>query len=459
MRRSSSHHSLHPSLLRRTAALAFLFLPFVCLAETEEGPRYLAAASEIVASNVLVNAVDRFVIQGDWAQTSLSSMLHNLSSPWVFDHDDFSVNELGHPYNGSLYFAAGRSNGLGFWESAAGTVFGSATWELFGETELPSINDIVSTTMGGMVLGEIFHRVYDKLGQAPWPLRVMASPMDTLSDAVFRDGPEPLEASSRLAISLEAGMALPYLDMAEPRDLAVGRSEPMGLVAESLSYGDPLESSREPFSHFEQRLDLGFSASTYEASFFSNGSLCSFLLVDEPRWRLSLGASLHYDVIFSSLINLSANSVGLSLAAARRLPGDLSLSSEVHLNAVALGTNDNVFLREISAEAGEDSGIRNYDFGLGEGAKVYFLASQPRLGSLSLEYAFYGLHAIPAAEETDSGFEYALVGILKLSYEHKTMRHLALGFAYRLYHKDAFYDSFADVHESIQSMTLYAKIL
>jgi hypothetical protein len=426
----------------------------------EYRPRYTAAVAEILGSNILINAFDRLALRADYAQIDLSSMSRNLSSPWVFDHDSFSVNEIAHPYHGSLYFAAGRSNGLGFWESAAGTALGSATWELFGETEAPSINDIVSTTMGGMVLGEMLHRLYEEARRGGSPLRLVASPMDALNEALFGDDSVAAEVPPRFAVSLEAGLSFPELDMTESRSIASGLAEPLGVAGESLSYGKPFEDQlTEPFSRFEQRLRVGLSPSSYEVSFFSNGSLCSFPIVDEPSRKVSAGASLHYDFIFSSLVDLSANSVGLTLTTAQRFRGDFSLLGEVHLNAVAMGTNENVFLRDRAAGADLGSDARDYDFGLGEGAKVYLLAEQPRLGSLHLEYTFYGLHAIPAAEEADSGFIYALMGILELSYERRASGHVSPGLAYRLYHKDAFYDSFADVHESMQSVTLYAKIL
>ena len=76
----------------------------------------------------------------------------------VWDLDDFTVNQIGHPYQGNNYFNAGRANGLGFYESAAVTAFGSATWEFFGETNHPSLNDFINTTLGGITLGEMFHR-------------------------------------------------------------------------------------------------------------------------------------------------------------------------------------------------------------------------------------------------------------------------------------------------------------
>src|SRR5678815_1726747 len=82
----------------------------------------------------------------------------NMEQGWVWDLDDFGVNQVGHPYQGNNYFNTGRANGLSFYESAAVTAFGSATWEYYGETNHPSLNDFINTTLGGIALGEMFHR-------------------------------------------------------------------------------------------------------------------------------------------------------------------------------------------------------------------------------------------------------------------------------------------------------------
>ncbi len=82
----------------------------------------------------------------------------NMQQGWVWDLDDFMVNQLGHPYQGNNYFTAARANGLSFWESAGITAFGSGTWEYFGETNHASLNDLINTTLGGIALGEMFHR-------------------------------------------------------------------------------------------------------------------------------------------------------------------------------------------------------------------------------------------------------------------------------------------------------------
>ena len=82
----------------------------------------------------------------------------NTRHGWVWDLDDFTLNQLGHPYQGNNYFTSGRGNGLSYWESAGVAAFGSATWEYFGETTRASLNDLINTTLGGMALGEVFYR-------------------------------------------------------------------------------------------------------------------------------------------------------------------------------------------------------------------------------------------------------------------------------------------------------------
>ena len=94
----------------------------------------------------------------DTAKITPATWWDNMQQGWVWDLDDFAVNQIGHPYQGNNYFTTGRANGLSFYESAAVTAFGSATWEYYGETNFPSLNDFINTTLGGIALGEMFHR-------------------------------------------------------------------------------------------------------------------------------------------------------------------------------------------------------------------------------------------------------------------------------------------------------------
>jgi len=92
------------------------------------------------------------------ARVTPKSWWQNMEQGWVWDLDDFVVNQIGHPYQGNNYYNSGRANGLNFYESSAIAAFGSATWEYYGETNKPSLNDFINTTLGGIAFGETLHR-------------------------------------------------------------------------------------------------------------------------------------------------------------------------------------------------------------------------------------------------------------------------------------------------------------
>ena len=124
-----------------------------------EPKRYWQAAAEATGINVGVQLFDRYVLNSDFAQTTLNSLKRNFTDGMVWDNDFFTTNLFAHPYHGNLYFNAARSNGLSFWESAPYALGGSAMWEFLGETEPPAINDVIATTCGGIAIGEMTHRL------------------------------------------------------------------------------------------------------------------------------------------------------------------------------------------------------------------------------------------------------------------------------------------------------------
>lgn len=124
-------------------------------------PRPWTAAAEAAGVNVFVHCLDRFVLNKDYAHTTLHSLHRNFKTGFVWDNDEFMTNNFGHPYHGNLYFNSARSQGLNFWQSAPYALGGSLMWELLGETEPPALNDVFATTMGGICIGEMTHRISD----------------------------------------------------------------------------------------------------------------------------------------------------------------------------------------------------------------------------------------------------------------------------------------------------------
>ncbi len=120
---------------------------------------YLIPALEVISFDLLLSGFNRRFSGIDDYNVSSRSIRANLRGPWVVDNDPFMINQAAHPYQGSLYHAAGRATGLNYWEASALTFAGSAWWEITGEQTKPSINDQVASGIAGSFLGEPLFRM------------------------------------------------------------------------------------------------------------------------------------------------------------------------------------------------------------------------------------------------------------------------------------------------------------
>ena len=134
--------------------------------ETGEGKSYLIPALEIPGFILVLNAFDRLVFsnQEENGKKIYSSNFstfwdHLVHGPWGYDNDTFPVNQVGHPYQGTIYYGFARSAGLNFWESLGYTFLGSFLWETGGETTHPSVNDQVASGIAGGFFGEALFRM------------------------------------------------------------------------------------------------------------------------------------------------------------------------------------------------------------------------------------------------------------------------------------------------------------
>lgn len=120
---------------------------------------YLIPALEIVGFDTLLNLFDRAYYRCCEFDSNFSSIGRNLHRGWGVDSDEFTVNQVGHPYQGSMYHGFARASGLNYWQGLVYTNLGSLLWEIAGETTRPSTNDQISTGIGGSFLGEALFRM------------------------------------------------------------------------------------------------------------------------------------------------------------------------------------------------------------------------------------------------------------------------------------------------------------
>lgn len=122
--------------------------------------KFIRAGTEWFLTQAFPATFNRFITKDPYSYISFKNFIdHQRISAWDWDDNQFTTNHIDHPYHGQLYFNSFRSNGYNLLQSSLATVAGSYIWETAGETQAPSINDFVNTTFGGILLGEMLHRV------------------------------------------------------------------------------------------------------------------------------------------------------------------------------------------------------------------------------------------------------------------------------------------------------------
>jgi len=122
----------------------------------------LIGGAELVGITVLIlSPKDVTGWSPDWTQDAWRNVKRSLSTPPVWDDDDWQLNYIGHPIAGSIYYNSLRSQNASIFHSFLFATAQSFIWEYIIEAtaEKPSIQDLIVTPIAGAVLGESAHRL------------------------------------------------------------------------------------------------------------------------------------------------------------------------------------------------------------------------------------------------------------------------------------------------------------
>ena len=355
------------------------------------------ALFQTVLINVSVNRFDAWGLQADWARVTPETWRSNLRLGWTWDQDAFRPNMLEHPYNGAAYYNAARSNGLSYWAGVPVTAFGSAVWEYFGETNRPSINDIVNTSLGGVALGEMFHRIAETIrdNQASGGGRLLrelaALPLDPVGSANrfmvgdwWHHGPNPVEHNPVAMIVRTGGGAG---IVREPGAGLKGASWSSVFFAD-VRYGDPyVDRFTKPFDSFEMQA-LFAPRHGNLTMLRGEGRLLSTELGAENKWhRHQLELNQRFEYLNNDAYQFGGQTLELGLTSRVHLSGKFWLRTLMGGDAIVLAGID-------APNAG--TGLRKYDFGPGAGGTA----------ELTIEHSevpYLTFHFQPAIVRTLSG--------------------------------------------------------
>jgi hypothetical protein len=245
------------SALGTGALVLALVLPSVVFAEeprgqvldweTGAGKSYVIPAAELVGFTFGLNQFNRHFSGENDYDSDGHSIWKNLQTAPQFDRDPFNINQLGHPYQGSLYYGLARSAGLSYWQSLGYTLAGSYAWETAGEKTPPSANDHIATGIGGTFVGEALFRmaslVLEHGGEKPPLWRELAaaalSPSTAFNRLVFGERFRPVFPSRdpALFVRLRVGATLTTSLENEAPSISAKRQE--GSLDYYMAYGLP----------------------------------------------------------------------------------------------------------------------------------------------------------------------------------------------------------------------------
>ncbi len=317
-------------------------------ADVEVRKRYGIAALEIVGFDVLVNLVNRYGSGSSDYDSNLSTIKRNLHSSWGVDNDPFRINQLGHPYQGSMYHGFARSSGLNFWESFVYTFAGSAAWEIAGEKTRPSGNDQVASGVGGAFLGEALFRMAslvleNKSTPSFWREVGAAaiSPATGFNRLAFGQRDDTIFSSrgAEYYSRLNVGYSRSGEDDAGLSAQPVKRNEAQAEFA--IDYGLPGKPGYEytrPFDHFSFQA-TATSANTFE-NVLTRGSLFARGYELGRNYRGVVGLYGSYDYIAPQTFRVSTTGFSLGTTGQYRASNEITMQGTALFGAgyAAVGT-------------------------------------------------------------------------------------------------------------------------
>lgn len=371
--------------------------------EAPEAWDYLMPVGNLLLSNIVYWAGSRYFLKNDFSYIDPSTMVRNFDQGFGWDSDEFVINQFGHPYQGAGYQAGARAVGFGFWGAIPYTLLGSLQWELFMENTRPSYNDLITTVVGGVALGEVIFRLSSALldpsshgveRAAREGGALVITPVYGLARLVSGEATREGPAWPTQPVSLRFGLGLNNFDSSDLQGSALNLGFDVRIV-----YGDFVDTGEPfaPFDWFTLRAGANYRPDDFKAADLDlNGLLARWSFGCGQKNSCVWGPSMHYDFHQTSVFSVGTSAVGLSGLGRFDLGwAGLRLYAGLDVDIVALGGFDSPYVEQATG--------RNYNLGSGGFARAQIVVAKPGLFQLS---AFSSRYYVRTVKGT-SGHEIA----------------------------------------------------
>ncbi|MDA3837652.1 MAG: DUF3943 domain-containing protein [Candidatus Delongbacteria bacterium] len=395
--------------------------------------------TQVLATNSVIGLSNNFIGDAQFAKISFESIENNVCNPWVWDDDGFTVNQIGHPLQGSLYYSLARNKDHSYFGSIPFVAIGSIHWEYIMETERPAINDLITTTLGGAMLGEIIFRISDEIlddtssgierfvrETSVFTLNPMRGLNRLISGKTFiSSGNTERKIISPLKLSFSTSKNLFNYLISE--NIVLDNSDslkqtPFADYFLRLKYGDPFM-TRKAFDYF--LLNIGFSLD-YDViqNVSARGLLWKRNIKLTDIAHSALGIFQNFDYLTSSDYKVAASSFGFEFMARSKSKKHWQLSSEYQAGFIILGAASTEYFIDVD---------RDYNLGPGGFVKIIMSLTKPDFGNISVNLNRFFIRTISGAEGVES------FGIGRIEIQKILLRKFGLGIAYIFYDREGYY--------------------
>jgi len=427
-----------------------------------------AAVGEIVAINLLVWTYNEYIRGADFTQVNPDSWWNNISNGFTYDDNHFTTNQFAHPFHGSLYYSAGRSNGFGYFESLGFSLFGSLRWECWGETHPPAGNDWLATGVGGAAVGEALYRlsgtVLDNTSTgtsrtlreigafALNPVRGFNRLVSGRSGRVMPNPESPEDRRpNRLSNRLSAGVRV----IGEGESLS-DSSEAHGLFQVDFKFGDEFDQQRrKPFDIFDFSLQLNFGDKKTLGRLSIRGNLFTTDLKkkNDGTPKHIFAVEQEYQYINNNAFEFGGQMFDATFHSRFGLSDTWTLRTQVDAVFMLLGAVNSEWAF-LANDIPNRERFREYDYGPGLGGRVNVnLARKGR----QVFNAFYWLQWIDTQNGSNlNGTDaYHIVQLIGAQLDIPLTSKFGIGADAYLFLRNSYFELFDDTSQRVPQLRLY----
>ncbi len=439
------------------------------------------ALSGALGFNTLLATWNRYMIGSGWAKTGWGEWDHFWERELAWDRDWYWTNFFLHPYQGAQYYMASRGSNMNQLESFAITFLGSYTWEYLCETNAPSKNDMVFTSVGSFAVGEMFYRLSEEAEEIHELLGIAVNPQKLWTQYVWRIKPAKHTGNIHaLSLGVDVGNvnAGVHLNGYAKGQYAEHEVYPVfGMLEFNVTYNDPyrLDSNR-PYDQFNLEVQAGIGKGSGEKGYCAYDSIDEKLFYDlrilsegmfmgrelhlSENVDTSAGPVMIYDFDWHSFYMLSSLAPGFAFK--QRFNGqESSFEYQAMLAGILLGNTEFYYYhRELIDEPQSVSCGYNETFGAQTVLKFKYKKDNGFACGVDFRgYAMYDFKdQLQKLDLFSTGWEY--IGLLSASVEIPVSKIVRVGFRDEVFGKFTRYndENTNDLRYIVNTARVFAKL-